>query len=229
MTKDAVQRRRWAFFESVNGEKIMLQVPVVDTNNNKIGDISLNEKIFGQPVNEALLHEAVSMVLNNRRQGTHSTKTRSFVSGGGKKPWKQKGSGRARSGSSRSPVWRGGGIVFGPHPRDYSYSIPRKKSRLALYSALSSKLKENNLVILESFGVKNGKTKEIVSLLRRLNLSESTLIVCDGENTSVYIGGRNLEGVLVMDVKEINVYDLLKYKNLIITKDDIEKVAEVWS
>ena len=213
----------------MNGEKIMLQVPVVDTNNNKIGDISLNEKIFGQPVNEALLHEAVSMALNNRRQGTHATKTRSFVSGGGKKPWKQKGAGRARSGSSRSPVWRGGGIVFGPHPRDYSYSIPRKKSRLALYSALSSKLKENNLVILESFGVTNGKTKEIVSLLRRLNLSESTLIVCDGENTSVYIGGRNLEGVLVMDVKEINVYDLLKYKNLIITKDDIEKVAEVWS
>ncbi len=207
----------------------MLQVPVVDLNNNKIGNINLDEKIFGQPVNESLLHEAVSLTLNNQRQGTHCTKTRGEVSGGGKKPWKQKGSGRARSGSSRSPVWVGGGIVFGPRPRDYSYRIPRKKGRLALYAALSSKLKDNNLVILESFGIKDGKTKEIVSLLRRLNLSESTLIVCNGENTAVYRGGRNLDGVTVMDVRQINVYDILKFKNMIITKEGIEKVSEVWS
>lgn len=207
----------------------MLQVSVVDLNNNVVGKISLDEKIFGQPVNEALLHEAVTMSLNNQRQGTHATKTRGEVSGGGKKPWKQKGSGRARSGSSRSPVWEGGGIVFGPHPRDYSYSMPRKKGRLALCSALSAKLKDNNLVILDSFGIKDGKTREVVSLLRRLNVSDSTLIVCDSQNEKVYRGGRNLAGVAVMDVTQINVYDLLKFKNLVITKDGIEKVAEVWS
>ena len=207
----------------------MLQEPVVDLNNNVVGNVNLDEKIFGQPVNEALLHEAVTLSLNNQRQGTHSTKTRAFVSGGGKKPWKQKGSGRARSGSSRSPVWVGGGIVFGPHPRDYSYSMPRKKGRLALCSALSSKLKDKNLIILDSFGIKDGKTKEVVSLLRRLNVSGSTLIVCDSQNESVYRGGRNLPGVVVMDVVQINVYDILKFRNLVITKDGIEKVAEVWS
>ena len=207
----------------------MLQEPVVDLNNNVVGNVNLDEKIFGQPVNEALLHEAVTLALNNQRQGTHSTKTRSFVSGGGKKPWKQKGSGRARSGSSRSPVWVGGGIVFGPHPRDYSYSMPRKKGRLALCSALASKLKDKNLIILDSFGIKDGKTKEVVSLLRRLNVSGSTMIVCDSQNEFVYRGARNLPGVVVMDVVQINVYDLLKFKNLIITKDGVEKVAEVWS
>jgi len=207
----------------------MLQEPVVDLNNNVVGNVNLDEKIFGQPVNEALLHEAVTLSLNNQRQGTHSTKTRAFVSGGGKKPWKQKGSGRARSGSSRSPVWVGGGIVFGPHPRDYSYSMPRKKGRIALCSALSSKLKDKNLIILDSFGIKDGKTKEVVSLLRRLNVSGSTMIVCDSQNEFVYRGARNLPGVVVMDVVQINVYDLLKFKNLIITKDGVEKVAEVWS
>src|SRR3989304_6930639 len=203
----------------------MVQVPVVDLNNNVIGNVDLDEKIFGQPVNEALLHEAVTMSLNNQRQGTHSTKTRAFVSGGGKKPWKQKGSGRARSGLSRSPIWVGGGSVFGPHPRDYSYSMPRKKGRLALCSALSSKLKDKNLIILDSFGIKDGKTKEVVSLLRRLNVSGSTMIVCDSQNEFVYRGARNLPGVVVMDVVQINVYDLLKFKNLIITKDGVEKVA----
>lgn len=206
-----------------------MQVPVVDLNNNVVGNVSLDEKIFGIPVNRALLHEAVTLSLNNQRQGTHETKTRGEVSGGGKKPWKQKGSGRARSGSSRSPVWRSGGIVFGPHQRDYSYSMPRKKGRLALFSALSSKLKDNNLVVIDSFGIKDGKTREVVSLLRRLNVSDSTLIVCDAGNGAVYRGGRNVAGVAVIDVEQINVYDLLKFKNLIITKDCIEKVAEVWS
>ncbi len=207
----------------------MLQIPVVDLNNNVVGNVDLDEKIFGLPVNEALLHEAVTMSLNNQRQGNHATKTRGDVSGGGKKPWRQKGSGRARSGSSRSPVWRGGGIVFGPHPRDYFYTMPKKKGRLALFSALSSKIKDKNLIILDSFGIKDGKTKEVVSLLRRLDVTDSALIVCDTQNESVYRGGRNLPGVEVMDVNQINVYDLLKFKNLIITKDGIEKVAEVWS
>src|SRR3990172_3895104 len=207
----------------------MLQVPVVDLNNNVTGNVDLDEKVFGQPVNEALLHEAVTMSLNNQRQGTHATKTRALVSGGGKKPCKQKGSGRARSGSSRSPVLVGGGTVFGPHPRDYSYSMPRKKGRLALCSALASKLKDKNLTILDTFGIKDGKTREVVSLLRRFKVSGSTLIVCDSQNEMVYRGGRNLPRVAVMDVVQINVYDLLKYKNLVITKDGVEKVAEVWS
>lgn len=207
----------------------MLQVSVVDLNNNKVGSVDLDEKIFGQTVNTALLHEAVTMDLNNRRHGTHATKTRGLVSGGGKKPWRQKGSGRARAGSIRSPLWVGGGTIFGPLPRDYSYRMPKKKSRLALYSALSLKLKENTLIVTDSLGIKDGKTREVVSVLQRLNAVDSALIVCEQENEALYRGGRNLPGVNIVDIRQLNVYDLMRYKNLIISKEDIERLTEVWS
>lgn len=202
----------------------MLEVPVVDIQNNKIGNVELNDKIFGQPVNVALLHETVVMQLNNKRQGTHCTKTKGFVRGGGKKPWKQKGTGRARSGSSRSPVWVGGGTVFGPLPRDYAFSFPKKKARLALYSALSSKLKDNNIVVVDSFSIESGKTRDAATMLNKLNINGTVLIVCDDKNNLIYRAVRNLPQAVIMDTTQVNVYDLLRYENLIICKADIEKM-----
>ncbi len=169
------------------------------------------------------------MQLNNTRQGTHSTKTKGLVRGGGKKPWKQKGTGRARAGSSRSPIWVGGGTIFGPLPRDYSYSMPKKKGRLALYSALSSKLKENALVVVDSLAGRSGKTKEAASVLKTLNVIDSALIICDDKDNILYRGVRNLPGVTIMDVLQLNVYDLLRYRNLVISKEDIQRVMEEWS
>lgn len=207
----------------------MLEVPVVDKDNTMVGSVELNDKIFGQPVNTALLHEAVVMQLNNSRQGTHCTKTKGLVSGGGKKPWKQKGTGRARAGSIRSPIWVGGGTIFGPLPRDYSYRIPKKKIRLALYSALSSKLKDNALVVVDSLDGKSGKTKEAVSILKGLNVLDSTLIVCDDKDNTLYRGVRNLPNITIMDIRQLNVYDLLRYRNLVVSREDIKRLMEVWS
>ncbi len=207
----------------------MLEVSVVNANNNKVGTVELDERIFGQPVNASLLHESVVMQLNNRRQGTHSTKTRGLVSGGGRKPYKQKGTGRARAGSTRSPIWRGGGTIFGPLPRDYSYRMPRKKGRLALYSALSSKLLDNALVVVDSLDGKSGKTKEALSALKGLNVADSALIVCEDKNNPLYRGVRNLPNVTIMDVRQLNVYELLRYKSLVISREDIQKLMEVWA
>ncbi len=206
----------------------MIEVSVVDINNNQIGSVELDNKIFGQPVNRTLLHEVVVMQLNNRRQGTHSTKTKGLVSGGGRKPWKQKGTGRARAGSIRSPIWVGGGTTFGPLPRDYAYRIPKKKMRLALFTALSSKLKDNTLVVVDSLNGKSGKTKEAVSVLKGLNVIDSALIVCDDKNNPIHRGVRNLPNIVIMDIRQINVYDLLRYRNLVISKEDIKRLMEVW-
>jgi len=207
----------------------MLEVSVVDASNNKVGTVELDEKIFGQPINMALLHEFVVMQLNNRRQGTHSTKTRGLVSGGGKKPYKQKGTGRARAGSIRSPIWRGGGTIFGPLPRDYAYRIPRKKGRLALYSALSSKLADNSLVVVDSLDGRSGKTREVLSMLKSLNVADSALIVCEDKSNPLYRGARNIPNIAIMDISQLNVYDLLRYKNLVISREDIQKLMEVWA
>jgi len=207
----------------------MLEAAVVDMNNSRVGSVALDEKLFGQPVNTGLLHEAVVMQLNNRRQGTHCTKTKGLVRGGGKKPWKQKGTGRARAGSIRSPLWVGGGTIFGPLPRDYSYQLTRKKSRLALYTALSSKLSDSALVIVDLLDGKSGKTRESASVLRTLNVIESALVVCDNKDNTLYRGLRNLPNVTIMDIRQISVYDLLRYKNLVISKGDVEKLMEVWS
>lgn len=207
----------------------MIEVPVMDINNNRVGSAEIDDKIFGLPVNSELLHEVVVMQLNNRRQGTHSTKTKGFVSGGGRKPWRQKGTGRARAGSIRSPIWVGGGTIFGPLPRDYAYRIPKKKMRLALFTALSSKLKDNALVVVDSLDGKSGKTKEAVSILKGLNVIDSALIVCDDKNNPIYRGVRNLPNIAIMDIRQINVYDLLRYRNLVIGKEDMKRLMEVWS
>ncbi|MBI5193153.1 MAG: 50S ribosomal protein L4 [Nitrospirae bacterium] len=204
----------------------MLEVPVVDINNNKVGTVGLDEKIFGRTVNVPLLHEAVVMQLNNMRQGTHCTKTKGLVSGGGKKPYKQKGTGNARAGSSRSPVWVGGGTIFGPLPRDYSFRIPKKKSRSALYSALSSKLQDKTLFVIDSFDVETGKTRDVVAILKNLNIKGSVLIVCDYANSMAYRAVRNLPDTVIMDTRQVNVYDVIRYESLIISKADIAKLTE---
>ena len=204
----------------------MLEVPVVDINNNKVGTVGLDEKIFGRTVNVPLLHEAVVMQLNNMRQGTHSTKTKGFVSGGGKKPYKQKGTGRARAGSSRSPVWVGGGTIFGPLPRDYSFRIPKKKSRSAILSALSSKLQDKTLFVLDSLDIETGKTRDAVAILKNLNIKGSVMIVCDNSNSMVYQAVRNIPGLVIMDTRQVNVYDVIRYESLIISKADIAKLTE---
>lgn len=204
----------------------MLEVPVVDINNNKVGTVGLDEKIFGRTVNVPLLHEAVVMQLNNMRQGTHSTKTKGFVSGGGKKPYKQKGTGRARAGSSRSPVWVGGGTIFGPLPRDYSFRIPKKKSRSAILSALSSKLQDKTLFVLDSLDIETGKTRDAVAILKNLNIKGSVMIVCDNSNSMVYQAVRNIPDLVIMDTKQVNVYDVIRYESMIISKADIAKLTE---
>lgn len=204
----------------------MLEVPVVDINNNKVGTVGLDEKVFGRTVNVPLLHEAVVMQLNNMRQGTHSTKTKGFVSGGGKKPYKQKGTGRARAGSSRSPVWVGGGTIFGPLPRDYSFRIPKKKSRSAILSALSSKLQDKTLFVLDSLNIETGKTRDAVAILKNLNIKGSVMIVCDNSNSMVYQAVRNIPDLVIMDTKQVNVYDVIRYESMIISKTDIAKLTE---
>ena len=205
-----------------------MEVTIVNTQNTKVGTIKVDDQIFGRPVNIHLLHEAVRMQLNNQHLGTHATKTRGMVRGGGKKPWRQKGTGRARAGSIRSPIWVGGGTVFGPRPRDYSYSIPRKKMRLALYTAFSSKIKENTFIVVDSLNGYTGKTKEVVNLLKNLNIDGSVIIVCEDKNNLIYRGARNIENVVVMDSRQLNVYDVLKYKYLIISKDDLVTLMDVW-
>ena len=207
----------------------MPEVAVVDIRNKKVGSIELDDRIFGQTVNGALLHEAVLLTLNNARQGTHSTKTKGLVRGGGKKPWKQKGTGRARAGSIRSPIWVGGGTVFGPLPREYSYRMPKKKGRLALYSALSSKVKDEALVVVDSLDGQSGKTKEAASMLKILNVADSALVICDNRESTLYRAIKNIDGVTIMDVRQINVYDLLKYRKVVISREDVKTLVEVWS
>lgn len=204
----------------------MLEVPVIDINNNKVGTVGLDGKIFGHKVNVPLLHEAVVMQLNNMRQGTHSTKTKGFVSGGGRKPYKQKGTGRARAGSSRSPVWVGGGTIFGPLPRDYSFRIPKKKSRSAILSALSSKLQDKTLFVLDSLDIETGKTRDAVAILKNLNIKGSVMIVCDNSNSMVYQAVRNIPDLVIMDTRQVNVYDVIRYESFIISKSDIAKLTE---
>lgn len=194
----------------------------------KVGDIQLSENVFGAPINTHAMHQVVVAQLANKRQGTQSAKTRAEVSGGGIKPWRQKGTGRARQGSTRSPQWTHGGIVFAPKPRDYSMSIPKKMKRVAMKSALSSKVADNNIVVLESLELSAPKTKEIVSMLNALDVKK-TLIVTAEVNENVYKSARNIEGVTVLPVNNINVYDLLKYEKFIVTKDAVSKIEEVYA
>ena len=206
----------------------MPTVGLFNKEGNKIEDIQLNETIFAAEVNADAMHQVVVALLANKRQGTQSAKTRAEVRGGGIKPWRQKGTGRARQGSIRSPQWIHGGIVFAPKPRSYRTSLPKSMRRVAMKSALSSKVIDNEMIVLESLELAAPKTKEIVSMLNAFE-AKKALIVTAESNENVYKSGRNIEGVRVMPVNNINVYDLLKYDKLIITKEAVSKIEEVYA
>lgn len=208
----------------------MPKVTVFKQDGTQAGDVELNEAVFGIEPNTHVLHEAVLMQRASLRQGTHAVKNRSEVRGGGRKPWRQKGTGRARQGSIRSPQWVGGGVVFGPtKERNYSYKLPKKVRRLALRSALSSKVKEEGLFVLEDIALDAPKTKEIVNLLDALKAGEKALIVTTDKNDNVIRSANNLKSVKVLTVEEVNVLDLLTHDKLVITKDAAEKAGEVFA
>ncbi|MCX5851045.1 MAG: 50S ribosomal protein L4 [Deltaproteobacteria bacterium] len=194
---------------------------VYDIDKNVVAEISLNDAVFGGPVHEHIIYEVVRMQRVSRRRGTASTKGRSEVSGGGRKPWRQKGTGRARAGTTRSPIWRGGGITFGPKPRDYSYRIPKKVRKAALRSALSMKVQENKTLIIRDFSMDEIKTKKFKEVLDRFEL-KNTLIVIDRENPVLELSSRNLRDVKMMRAEGINVYDLLKYETLVLLEPSVK-------
>jgi large subunit ribosomal protein L4 len=208
----------------------MPQVTVYDTNGKQVGELQLNNKVFGAEVNKSLMHEVVVMHLARQRVGTAATKTRSMVRGGGRKPWRQKGTGRARQGSIRAPQWRKGGIVFGPQPRDFSYTMPKKARRAALCSALSAKVQSNNLIVLDDWQIDAPKTKEVVKVLKNLNLDGKKALIVTADNDAVmYKSARNIEKVAAMEARNLNTYEVLNYETLIMTKDAVAKVEEVLS
>ncbi len=198
---------------------------VFDINNNKIDQLNLKDEIFSTEIKEQLIKDVVDMQLANRRRGTASTKTRGEVSGGGRKPWPQKGTGRARAGSIRSPLWRGGGVVFGPHPRDYSYLLPKKARKVALRSVLSLKVKENKLKILDKIELPYIKTKEFVKIIKNIGVNKA-LIVIEGKNEIIEKSARNIPNIKVLRVEGLNVYDILRYDDLVLTKAAVERIEE---
>ena len=206
----------------------MANVSVYNIEGKQVGSIELNYAVFGVEVNEHLVHMAVVNQLANNRQGTQSAKTRSEVSGGGRKPWRQKGTGHARQGSTRAPQWTGGGIVFAPKPRDYSFKMNKKEKRIALLSALSSKVAESKIVVLDEFKLDEIKTKKFVEVMNNLKV-ENALVVLEGENKNVVLSGRNIPSVKVTATNEINTYDVLKYTTLVVTKAAVEKLEEVYA
>lgn len=193
----------------------------------EVGTIDLNDSIFAVEVNTHVMHQAVVQYLANQRQGTQSALTRAEVRGGGRKPWRQKGTGRARQGSIRSPQWTGGGVVFAPKPRDYSFKLNKKVKRLALKSALTTKVNDGKLVVLDELTV-NAKTKEMASVLSNLNVAKALVIVEDNNNNAV-VAARNIPTVKTASVNTINVYDVLKYDSLVLTKAVVEKIEEVYA
>ena len=206
----------------------MPTVGLFNKEGNKIEDIQLNDNIFAVEVNADAMHQVVVALLANKRQGTQSAKTRAEVRGGGIKPWRQKGTGRARQGSIRAPQWIKGGVVFAPKPRDYRMSIPKSMRRVAMLSALTSKVQNDEMVVLDSLTLEAPKTKEIVKMLNAFN-AKKTLIVTAEANETVYKSARNIEGVAVLPVNNINVYDLLKYSKVIMTKDAVSRIEEVYA
>ena len=194
----------------------------------QVGDIQLNNNVFGVEVNTDAIHQVVVALLANKRQGTQSAKTRAEVRGGGIKPWRQKGTGRARQGSIRSPQWIKGGIVFAPKPRDYRVSVPKSMRRVAMKSALTSKVQDNQMIVLESLAFDAPKTKNMVEVLKAFD-AKKTLIITGESNEVLYKSARNIADVQIMPVNNINVYDLLKFEKLIITKDAVSKIEEVYA
>ena len=203
----------------------MANLKVMDQNGKDSGEVTLNDKVFGIEPNESVVFEAIIRQRAGKRQGTSKVKNRSAVRGGGKKPWRQKGAGRARQGSIRAPQWRGGGTVFGPTPRSYAYTMPRKQRRLAIKSVLSQKLIDNDLIVLDKLTMSAPKTKELVSMLNGLNADGKVLIVSDDNN--VQLSARNLTKVKVVPVNGLNVEDAVNYGKLILDQDAVKKIEEV--
>jgi len=196
---------------------------VYDIEQNKVSEIELSEDVFGAEINEAILHDVVRMQMASKRSGTASTKRRQEVSGGGRKPWRQKGTGRARVGTTRSPLWRGGGIVFGPHPRSYAYRIPKKVRKLALMSALSMKVKEGRMLILKDFPMDEIKTKKFKEVIDRFGLKKA-LLVLDKANLILEKSSRNIQGIKLIRSEGINVYDLLKYDHVVLFEPSVKMI-----
>jgi large subunit ribosomal protein L4 len=205
----------------------MPNVAVLNKEGATVGEITLSDAVFGAEVNTGLLHEVVNMYLANQRQGTSDTKTRAEISGGGRKPWRQKGTGRARAGSTRAPNWRHGGVAFGPHPRSYGWTMPKKARRVALRSALSAKLAAGELVVIDAFDLDAPKTKDVVALLKALNVGRKAFLVTAEQNANVYKSARNIEGVNANAARNLNVYEVLNSGKLVLTKDAVAKVEEV--
>ena len=207
----------------------MPKIDVYNIEGKKVSDIELADSVFGIEPNEKIVHSVLVNYMANQRQGTSNTKTRAEVTGGGRKPWKQKGTGRARQGSIRAPQWFKGGIALGPKPRDYSYRVNKKERRLAIRSVLSSKVLENNLVVVDAMNFDAIKTKNMVSALNNLKVEGKTLIVLPEKNENVQKSARNIEGVKTSLVNTINVYDLLKYNKLVLTVDAVKNLEEVYA
>lgn len=205
----------------------MPNVALYDMKGQVIGDIELSDNTFGQPVNKSVMHQVVVAHLANCRQGTQSAKTRSEVSGGGKKPWRQKGSGRARQGSTRSPQWRHGGVVFAPKPRDYSQQVNKKVRRLAMKSALSSKVLDSELIVFDEWKLDAAKTKEMIKVLNAVEAKKALIVLADVDDT-VIRAGANIPNVATTLVGTLSVYDILKYDKLILTKESAAKIEEVY-
>jgi large subunit ribosomal protein L4 len=207
----------------------MPKVDIFNISGQQVGEIELSDDIFNAEINQSMLHTVVKNYLANQRQGTQSVKTRAEVSGGGRKPWRQKGTGRARQGSIRAPQWIGGGVTFAPKPRDYSYKLPKKAKRVAMKSALTSKLQNKDMIVLDELDIKEPKTKEIVNILKNLNSQKKTLIVLEQNNENVVKSASNIPGVSTTLVTTLNVYDILNHDKFIVTKDAVHKIEEVYA
>jgi len=206
----------------------MPEVEVKDKNNNIVGKMSLSNDYFDINPQEGVIHSAVVNFLANQRQGTHATKTKGLISGGGKKPWKQKHTGRARAGSIRSPLWRGGGTIFGPQPRDYSYKLPKQVKRLAFIKAFQEKLTSGEVVIIDDFNIEKPKTKDMVAVLKNLGLNKkSVLIVVPEKDNAIILSARNIPGVATMRAADINTYNVYAYNVLLMTKEAAVKLEEI--
>ena len=205
----------------------MIDLPVQNIKGENIGEVSLKDDIFNTKINNFLVHQAVKNYLANKRRGTASTKTRREVRGGGVKPWRQKGTGRARAGTNRSPIWVGGGITFGPAPRDYSFSLPKKMKVVAINSVLSDKAKNKEIIIIDKLYLENNKTKRMVEILKNLQASKKPLIIIEKEDNDIAQTLRNIKGAKILPVSKINVYDLINQGKIIITKDALQRIEEV--
>jgi large subunit ribosomal protein L4 len=204
----------------------MPELAVRDMNNNSAGSISLPDEFFGIKDKDSLLHESVVSFLANQRQGTHSTKTRSDVRGGGRKPYRQKGTGRSRAGTIRSPIWRGGGVVFGPHPRDYRQNMPRRARRLAFYAALSARIADGEVVVLDELNIEEPRTKRMVEIMRNLQVEGgSVLVVLSKMDSNVALSARNIPGVRIRVAADLNAYEILSHRRVLFTKAAVDALA----